>query len=150
MSPPQDQLLTHPIPFGSDENCTLDNCLVSWSILSYRPDLAANIVFCVYFALVGLVQIYLGVRWRSWGFMTGMILGCMTEVIGYVGRVIMYNDPFSYPGFLVQISESPGDWEVFGPVLTCVCDCSLPDHRPCLLHGVHLRDPLQGHQFLRA
>lgn len=37
--------------------------------------------------------------------MTGMLLGCLCEVIGYAGRVIMWNNPFSYPGFMIQISE---------------------------------------------
>ena len=35
--------------------------------------------------------------------MTFMILGCLVEIIGYIGRIIMYNNPFSFPGFMIQI-----------------------------------------------
>jgi hypothetical protein len=30
-------------------------------------------------------------------------IGCITEVIGYVGRILSYNNPFSQTGFLMQI-----------------------------------------------
>lgn len=55
------------------------------------------------YAIAMLVHIYLGIRWRTWGFMTFMILGCISEIIGYVGRIIMYTNPFSFPGFIIQI-----------------------------------------------
>ena len=32
-----------------------------------------------------------------------MILGCVTEVLGYTGRIISWNNPFSLNGFLIQI-----------------------------------------------
>ncbi|RGP81133.1 rta1 like family [Fusarium longipes] len=89
--------------FGPDSPCDLDTCPIDWSLYGYRPSLAANIVFLVLFSLAGIVHIYLGIRWKSWGFMTGMLLGCMSEVIGYVGRIMMYYNPFSYNGFLIQI-----------------------------------------------
>ncbi len=93
--------------FGPDTPCNLDNCPVEWSMFGYRPSLAANVVFLVLFALIGAVHTYFGVRWRSWGFMTGMLLGCVAEILGYVGRIMMWHDPFSYYGFMIQISKSP-------------------------------------------
>ncbi|KAM0562070.1 hypothetical protein ACHAPJ_002514 [Fusarium lateritium] len=89
--------------FGSDSPCDLDTCPIEWSLYGYRPSLAANIVFIALFASLGLVHAYLGFRWKSWGFMTGMLLGCMSEVIGYVGRVMMYYNPFSFNAFMIQI-----------------------------------------------
>ncbi|KYK60204.1 RTA1 like protein family [Drechmeria coniospora] len=89
--------------FGPDSPCTLDTCPVEWSIYGYRPSLAANVTFLVLFALVGLVHIYLGCRWRSWGFMVGMILGCLSEIIGYAGRIMLWSNPFSFVGFMIQI-----------------------------------------------
>ncbi|UPK89664.1 hypothetical protein LCI18_000599 [Fusarium solani-melongenae] len=89
--------------FGSDSPCTLDNCKVEWSLLGYRPDLAANIAFIALFGVVGLAHAYLGFRWKAWGFMAGMLMGCLSEVIGYVGRVMMYNNPFSFNAFMIQI-----------------------------------------------
>jgi hypothetical protein len=32
-----------------------------------------------------------------------MILGCITECIGYAGRIISWNNPFSLNGFLINI-----------------------------------------------
>ncbi|GJN71356.1 RTA-like protein [Purpureocillium lilacinum] len=91
------------IAFGPDANCTLALCPVEWSVYQYRPSLAANITFLVLFAIAGAVHIFLGVKWRSWGFMSFMIFGCLVEMIGYVGRIILYNNPFSFGGFMIQI-----------------------------------------------
>ncbi|KAM4057115.1 RTA1 like protein [Hirsutella rhossiliensis] len=89
--------------FGPSANCTLDICPAEWSIYGYQPSLGANATFLVMFAILGLVHTYLGVRWRSWGFMSGMIVGCLCEIIGYAGRIILFNNPFSFGGFMVQI-----------------------------------------------
>ncbi|OAA50460.1 RTA1 like protein family [Metarhizium rileyi] len=89
--------------FGPNATCSLDTCPDEWSIYGFRPSLAANAIFLGLFVLVGLVHGYLGYRWRSWGFMVGMILGCLSEVIGYAGRIMLYNNPFSFVGFMVQI-----------------------------------------------
>ncbi|ATY60176.1 RTA1 like [Cordyceps militaris] len=89
--------------FGANSPCHLDNCPVEWSIFGYRPSLAANAVFLALFVVIGTVHAYSGLRWRSWGFMTGMLLGCLCEVLGYVGRLLMWNNPFSYNGFMIQI-----------------------------------------------
>ncbi|OAQ98793.1 hypothetical protein LLEC1_08171, partial [Akanthomyces lecanii] len=89
--------------FGPDTPCNLDDCPVEWSMFGYRPSLAANVVFLVLFALIGGVHTYFGVRWRGWGFMTGMLLGCVCEILGYVGRILMWQNPFSYYGFMIQI-----------------------------------------------
>ncbi|KAG9661535.1 RTA1-domain-containing protein, partial [Aureobasidium melanogenum] len=32
-----------------------------------------------------------------------MVLGCICEMIGYGGRIIMYNDPWNFNGFIMQI-----------------------------------------------
>lgn len=91
------------ISFGSDENCTLSTCPVEWSILTYRPWLAANVVFLAYYAVIALVHVYLGFRWRTWGFMAGMVMGCFSEIIGYAGRIMMWQNPFTFAGFMIEI-----------------------------------------------
>lgn len=95
-------------PFGPDSNCDLNTCPVELSLYTYRPSLAANATFLALFVLIGLVHGYLGYRWRSWGFMVGMLLGCMSEVIGYAGRIMLYNNPFSFAGFMIQIGRFDG------------------------------------------
>ena len=93
------------VTFGPDANCTLETCDISWSVFGYRPSLVANIAFIVLFGGLGVVHAYLGFRWKSWGFMVGMLLGCVCELIGYCGRVMLWNNPFSFIAFMIQISK---------------------------------------------
>ncbi|KAF7556927.1 hypothetical protein G7Z17_g1020 [Cylindrodendrum hubeiense] len=97
---------THLTPddaFSSENLCTLDVCPLSWTMYTYLPSLPANIVFVVLFSLIGVAHGYLGYRWKSWGFMGGMIAGCAAEILGYAGRIMLHSNPFSYEGFLIQI-----------------------------------------------
>lgn len=91
------------IVFGPDANCTLDLCPLEWSVYKYRPSLAANVIFIILYALAMGIHIFLGIRWRTWFYMIFMILGCLFEIIGYIGRLLMYSNPFSFPGFMIQI-----------------------------------------------
>ncbi|TFA97688.1 Sphingoid long-chain base transporter RSB1 [Trichoderma ghanense] len=91
------------ITFGSDSTCNLHNCPVEWSIYGYRPSLAANVTFAVLFGLAGVAHLYLGFRWRTWGFTIPVLIGCITEIIGYVGRIMLWDNPFSFNGFIIQI-----------------------------------------------
>lgn len=93
------------IVYGSDANCTLALCPVEWSILSYQPSIPANAVFVALFSVALAVHLYEGIRWRHTlgGFAIPMVLGCIDEVLGYVGRLIMHGNPFSFNGFLMEI-----------------------------------------------
>lgn len=91
------------IVFGPDANCTLALCPVEWSVYQYRPSLPASIAFIAMFGLAMLVHIYLGIRWRSWFFMSFMLMGCLMEIVGYAGRIILRGNPFSFGGFMLQI-----------------------------------------------
>ena len=85
------------------DTCTLDTCPIEASIFDYRPSLAANAAFIALFGISMVVQIAEGVRWKTKAFTSCMVCGCITEMIGYGGRVIMYNDPFEFSGFIMQI-----------------------------------------------
>ena len=37
-----------------------------------------------------------------------MGMGCVSEMIGYGGRVMLWENPFGFAGFLVQISKFRG------------------------------------------
>ncbi|OAA50493.1 parasitic phase-specific protein PSP-1 [Metarhizium rileyi] len=89
--------------FGPDANCTLSTCPVEASVYQYRPSLPANIVFLALFALAISVHVVLGIRWRSWGFMAFMVLGCLVEIVGYTARILLYKNPFGFLAFLIQI-----------------------------------------------
>ena len=69
----------------------------------YRPSLAANAAFLVLFAFSGIAHIVQGTITRKPYFLGAMICGCTAEVLGYIGRLISWNNPFSLNGFLIGI-----------------------------------------------
>ena len=89
--------------FGPKANCTLELCPLEASVYQYRPSLPANIAFLGLFGLAMVVHIFLGIRWKSWWFTICMLCGCLIEIAGYVGRVMMYSNPFDFIGFLLQV-----------------------------------------------
>ncbi|OAA61684.1 rta1 domain protein [Niveomyces insectorum RCEF 264] len=93
------------ITYGPDVNCTLALCPVEASILGYQPSLGASGAFIGLFAVALVLHLLEGLRWRAslTGFAIPMVLGCLDEIIGYVGRIIMHGNPFSFSGFLMQI-----------------------------------------------
>lgn len=93
------------ITYGPDENCTLALCPVEASLYEYRPSLSASSTFIALFGLALAIQIIQGVKYRTWAFMIAMFWGCTCEMVGYGGRILMWQNPFSFPGFMVQIGE---------------------------------------------
>ncbi|KAK2595294.1 Envelope glycoprotein [Conoideocrella luteorostrata] len=91
------------ISFGPNANCTLSTCPLEMSVYKYRPSLPVNALFIALFALAAIIHVVLGIRWRSWGFMVFMIFGCLVEIVGYGARIVLYKNPFSFMGFLIQI-----------------------------------------------
>jgi hypothetical protein len=93
------------IPFGPWANCTLDLCLVEWSVFQYRPSIAANATFVTIFGLLLMVQILQGIRYKTWGHMACVAAGNILQIIGYIGRILLHKNPFSFNEFLIQIGE---------------------------------------------
>ncbi|KAK1990493.1 parasitic phase-specific protein PSP-1 [Colletotrichum falcatum] len=91
------------IAFGPQANCTLELCPLEWSILRYQPSVAASGVSIAFFALALIAHAAQGIRWKTWGFTASIISGCVLEIIGYVGRLIIHDNPFDFQGFLIQI-----------------------------------------------
>lgn len=91
------------ITFGPNANCTLDLCPIEYSVYKYRPSVPANATFVALFGISIFIHAILGIRWRQWNFMALMILGGLVEIGGYAGRLILYNNPFSFGGFMDQI-----------------------------------------------
>jgi RTA1 like protein len=96
------------IAYGPDANCVLDKsspyyCPVSDSVYRYRPNLGGNITFMVLFFIALAIQVYQGVRWRTWWFLGAMAVGCLCEILGYAGRIMLWQNPFTFNGFMLQI-----------------------------------------------
>ncbi|KAJ4155565.1 hypothetical protein LMH87_000803 [Akanthomyces muscarius] len=106
--PPNGSSAPHGIPpgtivFGPKGNCTLAICPVQYSVYGYRPSLAANSVFIALFAAAGAIHLYQGIRWKSWLFMCSVLIGCVSAILGYIGRVMMHTNPFNFSAFMLQI-----------------------------------------------
>ncbi|KAK3062445.1 hypothetical protein LTS18_004039 [Coniosporium uncinatum] len=84
--------------------CTADTCPLEWSYWPYRPSLVANGAFAIIFALSFCWFLLSFIFHRRFiGFAVGFLLGNAMEVVGYVGRIRAYSDPFSEGPFLIQI-----------------------------------------------
>ena len=95
----------YDIVFGPNSNCTLASCPVKTSVYEYRPSLGGNLTFLFLFAIGLLLHTVLAYKWRTFAFGFAMAGGCVNEIVGYVGRILLWQNPFSFPGFLMQISE---------------------------------------------
>ncbi|KAM5350098.1 hypothetical protein ACJ41O_006603 [Fusarium nematophilum] len=67
--------------FGPGANCTLDLCPIEWTLYQYRPSLPVNITLMAHYVVALAIHVYLG----------------------YGGRVMLWNDPWSFAGFLAQM-----------------------------------------------
>lgn len=91
------------IASGDFANCTLPACPVELSVYGYRASLPFSALAIALFGLCAAVQIFLCVRFRTWSFMVAMLLGCGSEIIGYIGRILMWQNPWDDAGFIMQI-----------------------------------------------
>ncbi|KAK7550889.1 RTA1 like protein-domain-containing protein [Phyllosticta citricarpa] len=86
----------------SDE-CTVSTCPIAASTLGYRPNIFSSVFFMSFFGIAAGVQLLQCLRYRLWFFSVAMVLGCLCEVGGYPGRLMLHHDPFSQSGFNLQI-----------------------------------------------
>ena len=93
------------IPPPAPEFCThvAPDCPVEGTIYGYYPSISWNSAFAGIFGLSFFIHVGLGIKYRTWTFMIAMSLGCLGELIGYVGRIIMWDNPFDEAGFQMQI-----------------------------------------------
>lgn len=80
--------------------CTLQTCPLSEGIITYQPNIGANALLAALFGIMLLLQSALCFRYKTWSFLVSMACGLILEVVGYVGRVQLHNDPFSFSNFI--------------------------------------------------
>jgi hypothetical protein len=93
------------VPPPAPDYCTAvtAECTVEGTIYGYYPSIGWNGFFAGFFGLCALINIALALRYKTWTFGIAMTLGCVGEVIGYIGRILMWNNPFDEAGFQMQI-----------------------------------------------
>ena len=75
-------------------------CPESWQAILYRPSVAGNSIYMVIFLLILIAQIFLGVRHKTWTFLGGMVPGLLGEIVGYMGRILLWHNPYIMNYFL--------------------------------------------------
>ncbi|KAF4625683.1 hypothetical protein G7Y89_g12481 [Cudoniella acicularis] len=86
------------------ENCTFATCELSTSFWYYRPSLPANAIFLSLFSLSLLLFLVTYTVTRRFGIFTFTLIACCSlEILGYLGRVLSYSNPWHETGFLLQI-----------------------------------------------
>lgn len=89
------QTIPEAFYFYPELYCSKGFCPLSLAqITGYVPSLAGNALYLAIFAALLLAQLFLNVKHRTWGFLTGMIGGLVLEILGYASRVQLYKNPF--------------------------------------------------------
>jgi hypothetical protein len=75
--------------------------------VEYVPTLAGNTVYAAAFGLLLIMQLWLDIKYKTWGFTVGMVCGLLIEVVGYAGRIMLHDNPFNFNNFIMQAFSSP-------------------------------------------
>jgi hypothetical protein len=89
----------------SRRDCTeiTPECPIELTLYGYRPALGVNSFFVALFSICFIVQVAYGSLRRTWTFMLALAVATFGEAIGYAGRVMMNDNPWSDAGFKMQI-----------------------------------------------
>ncbi|CZR50251.1 related to RTA1 domain protein [Phialocephala subalpina] len=83
--------------------CTLSTCPISDAQVHYVPTLFGNAFYIAIFTLILGLQIFQGIRYRTWTLLFTMIGGLALEIIGYGSRIQMHYNPFLFNPFLIYL-----------------------------------------------
>lgn len=94
--------LTHTM---SRRICTevTPECPVEWTTYGYYPNLGGNIFLLVLFAICFFAQLVIGWKTKVRAFAIVVAIGCGLESIGYGGRLMMNENPWTSDGFKMQV-----------------------------------------------
>jgi RTA1 like protein len=84
-------------------NAVSPECPVTDTLYGYYPNFGANVFFAALFGLLLIAQLIIGTYTKTWTFMLAVGIGIFGEMTGYIGRLIMHNNPWSNVGFEIQI-----------------------------------------------
>lgn len=86
-------------------NCTsvTPECPIAATTYGYRPNLGGNIFFAVIFGICAIYNLIIGIKSRQLMFTIALAGGSLMEMIGYIGRLLMHQNPWDNSGFETQI-----------------------------------------------
>lgn len=81
--------------------CTLQTCSVKdWGYVHYQPSIAGNALFAGLLGLLAIAQFFLWRKCRTGGTAIAMLIGLVTEILGYIARILLHGNPFGRDYFL--------------------------------------------------
>lgn len=81
--------------------CKVGTCSLDMAIITYQPIFAGNTIYGVCFIVLLFMQLFFGIRKKTWTYMSAVCLGLFGEIVGYGGRLMLNNNPFDMNNFLV-------------------------------------------------
>ncbi|KAF9872884.1 RTA1 like protein [Colletotrichum karsti] len=78
-------------------------CPVEATIYGYYPNVGGNAFFVALFSICTVAQLVLGIKFRLRAFTAVMVIGCGLEALGYIGRLLLNQNPWSDDGFRLQV-----------------------------------------------
>lgn len=89
-------------------------CPVEATVLGYAPNLGSGYFFTIAFGALTIASLGLGIWKRTWTFAAALTLGLLLETLGYVGRILLNDNPWDQDAFQLQICTI-----ILGPTLIC-------------------------------
>ncbi|KAF2446176.1 RTA1-domain-containing protein [Karstenula rhodostoma CBS 690.94] len=83
--------------------CKVGVCPLDMAIITYQPNFAGNTIYGVCFIILLFMQLFFGIRKKTWTYMTAVCLGIFGEIVGYGGRLMLNNNPFDMNNFLIYL-----------------------------------------------
>lgn len=85
--------------------CTLQTCCLSeQAYLQYLPTVAGNAAYAAAFGIILIGQIGLFIAYpKTWKFFIGVAACLLLEIVGYIGRIMLHNNPFSLNNFVIYL-----------------------------------------------
>ncbi|OBT81689.1 hypothetical protein VE02_10059 [Pseudogymnoascus sp. 03VT05] len=84
--------------------CSLETCDVHvWGFVHYVPSFGGNLFFLLLIYLYAFVQIWLGFKYRTSSICLCMLAGLGVEGTGYIGRLLLHNNPFYWTYFVLNL-----------------------------------------------
>lgn len=79
------------------------SCPIAATTYGYYPSLPFNALFVAIFALAGLCQLFFGLYFKTYTWVVGLFVGTFLEMSGYIGRIMLHNNPWDANGQKLQI-----------------------------------------------
>ncbi|PGH32084.1 hypothetical protein GX50_05153 [[Emmonsia] crescens] len=90
---------------GKFSDCTeiSPDCPLEATIYGYHPNPVVNMICLIVFGILFFIAVWQTYRHKTYSFGVAMALGCMSEAIGYGGRLMLNKNPWDSDGFQIQI-----------------------------------------------